>query len=380
MTSTPKLQKSYDTILVGHTPGALLMANNLRAQGRSFCILDSHLFSVEPLKFFPALKQDVFTDLSFLAGDATSQAPSLPNALTSSLPEPVSVAGPPLTFGKGKFKSFQGFGAAKVEAADEYLRYCKECFSFADQPEALLKELHRDIEDCIFSVPKVTDLTFDGHQITEIRVNGSQSVKGKNFVFFNHLSWLLETLAKVETSLSVGLKKMKWFSTVHINYFHPIIGEDLECNTPYLLMGSKELPCLGYFRQAGENQALSQWETYIPAELTMDSETTGFAVKEIKKQVKRAFASSFGPTTAEQIVIRQKDISDLRGVAGKLSKFENLKVISPLLEGHRGWSFEMAMAGDSPSTDAVSVPNETSDEIQEESQEPRPELSPTDLL
>lgn len=348
-----KLAKAYDYILVGNTLGSLALGQRLKSQGHAFCILDSDQMSSHGLKYFPAIEQMVYTHLPANSKPADHELFMAGlRDLALNIADPQVVSGPPLTFDKGQFKSFIGFGDGKVEAMDEYRFLCDtETLIVPEQPEQLWQELSASLEDHVFADQQLTDLIFTDSALVEVVTNGKNTIKGHQFVFFNHLDWFLDRLAHHDTSLAPKLKKLKWYSSISLIFHHPEQPQAFEYNTPYLLMGSKEQPCLGQFSQLG-GKLISRWQSYISAEMTRDSETVGTAVKEIKKQVKRAFGEVLGTLANEQIIIHQAERSDLTPFMKKLSSFNNLYLCSPAVYGARGWLHELlstaAVAGSEP--------------------------------
>ena len=151
-------------------------------------------------------------------------------------------------------------------------------------------------------------------------------------------------MAHFSKPLAAKMKKIKWWSSVNAVLEHKEAPEKVDWESYYILMGSKELPCFGRFDRFENDHVLSRWQCFFPNELIMDSETSGAAVKEIKKQVKRAFSGEFQDVLLQVEQNATADLSPIPTENGKLSDFSNLKVCSPLFLAQRGWFYELVMA------------------------------------
>ena len=230
--------------------------------------------------------------------------------------------------------------------------------SIANQPEGLWQSLSTPLEEDIFLDQDITDIEFADGLAQKIQLNGKSFLQAKHFIFCNHLHWILEKMGEADSSMAAKLRKLKWFSTVNVIYNHREVAESpIEWDQPYLLMGSKEQPCLGMFRRLEDGSVVSHWQCLIPAELTLDPETTGSAVKEIKKQAKRAFASLWAKPPLDHIVVYEKDLANLEVFGGNPSNFKNLDVLSPGFDGRWGWLYDVLLAEELPLDDPSPEPS-----------------------
>lgn len=335
------LQKQYDSILVGYTLGSLYWAKKLRSQGKKFCIVDNPQTSQFPVKNLQKLNQDVYTRVPFLS---SAQGQSLPLPLQDILAEGNELEAPPLTFNQGDFKSFLGFGDLKVDALEELTRLSSPKNLFVkNNPEKLWQEL-LPAEDEVFLDQQLTDIEADENGILSLSFNGKNQVQAQEYIFFNHFPRLLVKMAHFSKPLASKMKKIKWWASVNVVLAHKEAPEKVDWESYYLLMGSKELPCFGRFDSLAEDLCISRWQCFFPNELIMDSETSGAAVKEIKKQVKRAFQGEFQEALIQAEESSTADLSSIPLNDGKLADFNNLRVCSPLFLAQRGWFYELVMA------------------------------------
>lgn len=336
MTSTQKLAKQYDHVIVGYNTASLSFAYELAKKGQNFCLLDSVHFNSRPVKTMPSLECLVATRPTFNSViDGWED-----DVLRDIFGEIRTLEGPPTTFEKGNFKSFLGFGSEKIVALEAVEPFCQtqhwhptlSIENFWDKALSVVAE-------SLFLDQQVTDIEQQDHEILSLTLNGKSQVKGNQFYFFDHFPFLFETVGPSVKKIASRFGKAKWYSSVNLVIHHKGVEGELEADQFYLLMGSKNQPCLGEFSQI-RGEWVSRWESFFPAELTIDSETTGTYLKEIKKQVKRAFPEWITPEVAEQILIHDNVYAPLHsgGVEnGILGDFKNLSIYSDLMAPGLGW-------------------------------------------
>ena len=127
------LKKHYDFILVGYTLGSLYWAKHLQEQGKTFCIVDNPQTSQFPIKNLSKINQNIYTRVPFLS---SPQGQSWPSQLQELFAEGTEQEAPPMTFNQGDFKSFLGFGEAKIDAKEELTHLCSpQSLMIKGQPE-----------------------------------------------------------------------------------------------------------------------------------------------------------------------------------------------------------------------------------------------------
>lgn len=344
MSEIKKIKKSYDHVLVGYNLSSLTYAYRLHQKGESYCIIDSSYVSIQHMKTLPSLENPVYSRVPF-TGVNEEQKPS--TTLDDLLGKKQILEGTPLTFDKGAFKSFLGFGDTKINEIDAISGYCAtQNLQFDEQPEQIWQTFANTVEEHVFLDQEVTGIDFSESEITQLTLNGKSSLSGKQFVFFSYFPFLFETIGSQAKSMASKVAKVSWWSSVSLIVHHIEEPETFELNQVYLLKGSKEQPCVGLFSRIN-GELISRWESFLPTELTPDSETTGTILKEIKKQIKRAFHGSSDKKSLEHILVHKStyaDFSKSSVESGKVGKFSNLQVCSPLFSGFTGWYSE-ALAG-----------------------------------
>ncbi|MCJ8277960.1 MAG: hypothetical protein MJK18_14050 [Bdellovibrionales bacterium] len=353
MNETKKLNKHYDHILVGYNLSSLTYAYRLHQKGENYCIIDSSYISLQPFKYIPSLESSVYSRVPFVpANEETPRSSSLDDVLGSF----ESQEGTPLTFEKGDFKSFLGFGDTKINEIDAVTPYlATQNHTYPTQPEKIWQDWSEIIEANVFLDQQVTDLTWEDGNITELTLNGKTKLKGHQFTFFSHFPFLFEKVGQESKTMASKVAKVSWWSSVSLIMHHLEEPETFELNQMYLLKGSKEQPCLGQMSRIND-QLVSRWESFFPVELTRDSETTGTILKEIKKPLKRAFNNPSDKKFPEHIVIHDSVFADFSKTdlkSGKLFNFNNLQICSPLFDYGVGWYSSLLSAWELPILEKV---------------------------
>lgn len=396
-----KLKKSYDIIFVGDALASRAMAMKASQQGLQCCILSQSPSAPEPFIKAPMSKQWILNapTVNSLWESATPQEPqTLAPTVIDAFGTPLTIQSykaPPLTCIKGDLKSFKGFeNPSQIAEHEELSRFFAGSSFAAGDWAAVVECLFQSTEHLVFRQKPVTACSWEGQTLAALELNGRETVKGSHFFFSSQFPWILKEMAGHEKGLASFLKKLKWFSSLELTFFHPAqepspqdsqqsrdpnFREDdpteknpsepdsFESNSPethhssenapdsvwsdqwpaepFLLFGSKNRPCLGSFvsPRAGE-PAQSRWQALIPSELDQDSENIGQFVKEIKKQVKRAFPELWGPPLKEHICYRPCHRAQLAGVEKYTNKFKNLDLITPLTSDTVGPIFELQKA------------------------------------
>jgi hypothetical protein len=338
MADTIKLQKHYDHVIVGYNLASLTFAYELFKKQQNFCLLDARHLSGSQVKQIDSVEGLVRARVPFNQ--------RLPEGMfgTSDFGEITHREGTPLTFDKGSFKSFLGFGSEKVECLDAVDPYLVTTHDHPQrQVEDFWQQVLTEVEPSFFLDQEVTDLQYDEEGITSLTLNAKTTLRGRQFYFFDQFPFVFEKLGNEMKKAASQFAKTKWYSSVNLVLSHETEPATYELDQLYLLMGSKNQPCLGQFSRIN-GHLVSRWESFIPAEMTVDSETTGATYKEIKKQVRRAFATDHQLPATEHVLIHDRvfaDFSRTRLKNGKVTHFNNLEVHSPLFNHAVGWAHEI---------------------------------------
>ncbi len=340
MESAQKLKKSYDHIIIGYNFSSLMFARELSLKNQSFCVLDSHHIGRSSCKLIPSLDKQVFTrpPMNSLIDE------SLLTSLSDLWGEGQVLLNPPQVFEKSQFKSFLGFGNHKVDSMDVVSYYCQPHYAtFASTPEQAWTEAENQIIENLFLDQEITDISYHTGKVENITLNGKTILTGQHFHFFDRLPFLFEKVGPDTKKLASQMAKLKWFSSVSLIIHHINPPPFFEVDQLYLLKGAKEQACLGVF-SLFEGELISRWESFIPAEFTVDPETTGNTLREIKRQVRRAFDPENSKNSdPEHIVIQNHVFSDMSRAElknGKVNGFNNLYTYTALLGAEFGWAHD----------------------------------------
>lgn len=358
MQDFPKLQKRYDHVIVGYNLASMTFAYHLSQQDQNFVVIDTKHLGSSPIKRLASLEERVSTRVSF---NPKFELDSDESPIWGDISE---LEGTPLTFEKGEFRSFLGFGDKKIESLDAVETFCA---TESLKPQLTVEEYWNRIleatENKIFLDQQVTDIEYTEDGIEKLILNGKATLGGTNFYFFDHFEFLYDKLAKEMKKQASQFAKVNWHSSVNLVIHHENEPEAFSFDEIYLLMGSKEQPCIGQFLRI--NGALvSRWESFFPSELAADTEMTGAMVKEIKKQIKRAFKFPDGSKDYENILVQDRVYGNFEKASlenGPLSHFSNLFAFSPLFSGATGWMQEIRTGQQA----AQMVRGESSSEIPE---------------
>ena len=366
--SLKKLSDSYEFVLIGCNMASLQMASGLARDQKKFCILDCKHTGNSLFKFVPALNGNLYVSLPFNSplGELSEQEQKLIGPFRK-------VSHSPLSFSKGEFHGFQGFGDQKVQGHKALIPYCGDQRLVTQKnPEDFWDELTPLIEDHLFLDQQITDIHWSGREIKKLVFNGRTKVCGQFFYFFDKIPFVFEKLGCEshdvirETKTPVTgfhgrsemgsqfkkqirqFARIKWFSSVNLMIHHRQRPENFDLDQSYLLMGSKPQVCLGMFSRI-KGELISRWQSFFPSELTLSPEDTGGFLRELRRQVQRAFPllkKSEESINGEFVSVQNSVFADLRGFSlknGKLGDFNNLFIYSPHLNSSVGWIHDRLM-------------------------------------
>ncbi len=335
-----KLSGHYEFVLLGYNMASLQMAFELAKNKKSFCVLDCRHTGHSLFKFIPELGKNLYTSLPFNTG-LTGEFSSRERELLG----PCQVKShSTLSFARGEFHEFSGFGDRKVEAAilSYYQTYCRnQELKTEKSPEDFRDEVVPLLGDHLFLDQEITDIHASDREIKKLVFNGQTEVSGQFFYFFDKLPFLFKKLEPQLKKTARQFAGIKWYSSVNLMIHHRQKPRESEPDRSYLLMGSKSQVCLGMFSQI-RGELISRWQSFFPSEQTASPEETGRILRELKRQVQRAFPL---PNPKEQpngefVSLQDPSFADLsktRLQNGKSGDFNNLFVYSPCLCPSVGW-------------------------------------------
>jgi hypothetical protein len=332
----------FDSIVIGGGLNGLIAAHQLEGTGRRVALIEGMdtiggssraiqtLVGVtdHTLKFFPETPETLET-LSWLE-----------SVLQEKLEYEV-IEAPPLNYDDGKFKPFVGFGDQKVSTASEVDAYAKARYlRLKKTPKDWVPKLVESFTGTLMPQSFATKMLVDDEFVIEVTVNGAKRLSGREVLFCANPQQLTRLLpdTHVPAKLRQRLLKGDFWTSVNIDLIHA--GQVTDSAAVHVLKGANEEPSVGLFHPSsqladGRTVQLSQWLTLVHRDITDEAELMASALKQIKRQVKRAYETSLEGLVKERIVVNPTSHGDLTGALpddGKWPRLQNLWVISNFLD------------------------------------------------
>lgn len=332
----------FDSLVIGGGLAGLIVAHVLEGTGRKVALIDGMDRlggSCRPvqskagvldhgLKFIPDT-EEAREALEWLK--SVTDLPLAWNAIEAA----------PVNFDDGKFKPFVGFGNQKVDSAAEVDAYAKDRYLELNlTPKDWVTALIDSFTGTTMTQSYITKMQIDDEFVIELLINGAKRVSGREIVFCGNPQQLVNLLPATHVAGKFRQKLLKgeFWTSINLDLLH--VGPVTDSKAVHVLKGANEEPSVGLFHTAkpladGTLTQVSQWLTLVPRDITDEPELVGSALKQIKRQVKRAYETSLDGLLEERIVVNPSshgDLSELLGPEGKWPKLQNLWVISGLLD------------------------------------------------
>jgi hypothetical protein len=332
----------YDSLVIGGGLAGLIVAHQLEGTGRKVALiegLDALGGSCRP----GATKAGVIDHgLKFMPD--TVEARETLAWLGTVLDEEIqfeAIEAPPVTFDDGKFKPFVGFGEQKVKSGNEIGMYAQEKYlRLKTTPKDWVPRLAESFAGTLLTQSYVTKMQVDDEFVIEVLINGAKRLSGREVLFCASPQQLVRILPEshIAPRLRQKLSKGELFTSLNLDLVHGSVVTDSQA--VHVLKGANEEPAVGIFYPPtsladGNPVQLSQWMTLVPRDLVDDAETSASALKQIKRQVKRAYETSLDSLKQERIIVNPSSHGDLHGALaenGHWPKLQNLWVVSGLLD------------------------------------------------
>jgi hypothetical protein len=328
----------FDSLVIGGGLAGLITANQLEHTGRKVALiegLDTLGGSNRPTMSAIGL---VDHGLKFLpdAPQAIEAIEWLQTILGEKI-EHTSIDAPPVIYDDGKFKPFIGFGDQKVATASEIAAYATSRYlQLSSTPKNWIPKLTDSFAGTVLMQSLATKMQVDDEFVIEVLINGSKRISAREVIFCATPQQLTRLLPEthVPGRLRQKLMKGEFWTSLSLDLLHK--GHVTESPSIHVLKGANEEPCVGLFQpptklEDGTPAQLSQWLTFVPRDITDDSETVASALKQIKRQVKRAYETSLDGLLKERIVVGPTSHGELIGALpedGRWPKLQNLWVVS----------------------------------------------------
>jgi hypothetical protein len=317
-------KNKFDVVIIGNTLEALLLGAQLKNNGKRILIVDQNV----------APSDSVFED-------------HIHNFHLETAPETFTVACQEeqkeiLTFESAKWQTFLGFGNQPpkfLEAIAPYLNAKKQRWSvsYSALTESLLTQLDGDV---MFKA-QISNFEVVNGAIASVTLNDSKLIPAHTFIFANQMEHLLHWFQPdhLGKKLFQKLAKTHFWTRLELNIKHD--EQEVSLDKDHLLTGSTEnaVPLFGGFYRNPEGFLCSQWISFIAAELTDDSEEAGNLLREMKRQLKRAYPHAFDGLVFEKIRVSpyaEANINIDLNKDGSLGNLSNAFVISGQISGVAG--------------------------------------------
>lgn len=303
---------AYDYIVIGSGLSGLFTATLLSQQTTRVLLVDeSEQFGGShrsvphecgalnaSLQFFPWTKE---TEIALLR---------LEEVLGLKLIKSV-VDNPILTYEKGEFSPFIGFGNHAPEFFTELSPFlAAKRIELHFEWGEIIQLLREKFKGDLVQKNVVTGFDFDKNIITGVTLNGGKKVNSTNVVYCGNLKRLYPLITlnpEVSGRTKAKLSKGPYWSVLRLDFLfareiNP--GQQL-----YLLTGASQddvTPCIGRFFEATDKGQASQWMTFLPALEAEESELVGEAMKKIKRQLKRSFFSNEDSAEFQKTLIKER--------------------------------------------------------------------------
>lgn len=369
MATAKNTKNTYDSIIVGSGLSGLILARRLSNMGQKVLVLEKkdslggHLRSTSTNGF------QFHTSLPYLPDfhEYTEPFEMLETLLERKILGP-SKELPTKTFNSGELKDFIGFSDLKFHSIDEAQWYTQgKVREILVPPETWVECLLEDPHFETQTLHEVTRYNFDDGKFDSVTVNGTKTFYASNFFHAAPVSPLhiLIPSAALKGKEKTKLSKAQGWTSVCLHFLHP--GLQTENQNIHLLMGSKTdfEPCIGCFYPAVqlESKTLQEsfWFSLINDEHTEDMEHIGALIRNMKKQIKRAYPEAIENIEIEKIVVTPQSQGsyslDLKSPC-QLSQISNFWLASPLLLEQRAMGASVQAASEAFNAWQVSQPKE----------------------
>lgn len=331
----------FDSIVIGGGLSGLIAAHQLESTGRKVALvegLDLLGGNCRPSQFPIGL---IDHGLKFIP-ETPDSAETL-EWLSTLLGEKINfeiVEAAPVNYDDGKFKPFVGFGDQKVASASEIDAYAKErYYRLSSTPKDWVAKLTASFTGTVLTQSFVTKMLADDEFVIELLINGAKRYSAREVLFCATPQQLTRLLPETHVPARLRQKLLKgdFWTSVNLDLLH--LGQVTDSAAVHVLKGANEEPCVGLFHQPqtlpdGRVAQHSQWLTLVPKDITDEAELVASALKQIKRQVKRAYETSLEGLIKERILvcpISHGELSGVLGEDGKWPRLQNLWVISSFL-------------------------------------------------
>lgn len=324
-----KIKKSYDCIIFGGGLSGLIAAKILSNKNKSFLIVEPSDKLGGRLSGWTINNQSLPSNLNLYSQNENNL--KYFNWLESTLEENI-LDGQYQTntfhFQDGGFKNFNGFGDKTPQALDQLNKFCfeSEKIKIKSYPADWISKLTKNLtEDHYLLNSEITKINFLDEKAISLEINGKTEVGFSEIIWATAPQKLLDVVPneKIGATDAKKLKKhTNVFDAVILNLSHTDLKLDqdpdfnkevLESikndNSVFCLYGSslEFEPIVGHM-----NIDHSCWMSLIDSEQALDHEHLTKVIKNMKRQIKRAFPTFFESSDfKEKIILSESSYGQL---------------------------------------------------------------------
>lgn len=343
-TKTPKAQE-FDTLVIGAGLSGLIAANVLEASGRNVALIEALDITGGACRAGQTAAGLIDHGLKLIPD--TPEAHAALDWLETVLGEKIErtvIEAAPLNYDDGKFKPYVGFGDENVASSAEAQAYAvTRRLKLSSTPMDWTKKLTEQFTGKLYLQSYATRMIVEDGFVIETIVNGSKRITAREVVFAGSPQTLpaLLTEGVIPPRVRQKLVKGEFWTSVNLDIVHAQPVTDSEA--VHILKGANEEPTIGVFHppvqnEDGRNLQVSQWLTLIPREEIDEEELVAGALKQIKRQLKRAYESSANGIVQERILVipsSHGSLHDSYDTPGRIPKISNLWMSSAMFASER---------------------------------------------
>ena len=321
-------KKHFDIIVIGNNWTGLSLASSI-SKNKKVALINSfenkNAFQASEefsgdFDYLPK-KENSIKNIEWFAGKHNLSISPLEKSVT------------PMTIDSGKLVQFLGFGDRDGKSIDS-LTWYNESEALELNSKEIKTQLTEAFSGEIFDNCEVTELHIKENSVETVTLNGQKKISAEQIIFCEPPNKLLSLIDHKDFPGKIKQKitKIKPLSCLQIIYKHSSSFQ--KSDDLHFLMGNKEdfEPCLGYFWKK-DDQQFSQWMQLMPSDLTEDIEKVGSNLKNIKRQIKRAYPEFFESVDFEKVIVKDQSHGfidlDFKEF-GMIKGINNLLCASPL--------------------------------------------------
>ncbi|NQZ00883.1 MAG: hypothetical protein HRT45_09465, partial [Bdellovibrionales bacterium] len=219
----------------------------------------------------------------------------------------------PVTFRDAKFRDFVGFGDLKFESADDLHWYSQaKVRHLTSSPQDWMKTILDEPSFQVSCLSKISQFIIEDNRVKSIKVNSTKTLTADHYFFCEtpfYLDRVLSEKKAITAKERSRFAKMEGWTEVSLQLLHR--GFVTDNFSSHILFGGKAdfEPAVGRFfpveSDSDSDQTVqgSTWVCLIPADMAEDIEYVGATLRNVKKQIKRAYPEALSEGTQERIQV-----------------------------------------------------------------------------